>query len=1631
MTDRLPTPFDELGARIEQGDPLDRILLDRIDASWRDVLRNCSVVPDFTEELYRIVLAGTSGPSIAELLDHGLLERAAPPGRYRITDLLRFTCWDSWWQGSATPSSTAPVRLRNLAVTLARVYATAGDQPAWLRQLAITGELTPTGFRAAFDEADRRFDLAHCQDLVNAVTDPQIAPLLPRPLGRTVAEARVRVRSRALWRPAYHQSAGYFGRERAEEPLRALVERPTEAVVRLHATGGAGKSMLLRWFMARYCQDRAIPVPCAYLDLDRCDPVVAAGQPWLLLLEAAAQLNEQLPDAPFEELLAEHGECLSLLLGKRDRASGPALTVQRGRAVRRRFGAVLEESLQRRGTSAILVLDTLEELLLRDGAPLRELTAMLDELVEAPGVRIVLSGRYDLAEAVPVRARAVRLEPFGREEADAYLREVRAIADPELRRAITESSDGLPYTLALFADLAGDLTAEQIRSASGPGLLYAIDRVLERVHDDRIRWLLRYGVIPRRLTLRVVEDVMLPHLRSAIRGRSTDDDPSRDERPVVRFPIFLQADPGFTDDAAELPDLWAALTRYAGDALWVDRDPADPEALVLDPMVREPLRTLLADHPVSRLLHRDLAEHFARRAEEDQERWVEWRVEEFYHRFTADPEEGEEAWARLLGRPGPGTPEVRPALVVERVTVLELSGEVTLPPHARVRARLMICRSYLEIPEVQEELLADLGAARSLLDGAPDPELGCSVELAAAAVLIELGRLSEAKDSLDSAARNLDSVTTESVAEHHRLTGAVSLARGRVGEAQYAFEQADRLLRPGGGPPAPETLADVTRLLDAGFVGHAARWLPRLGTASAPELHLRLLLAVGRPSEALDAYAELARSRLSRPTDLAALAALRLHRPNHVLVLTDSPAAVPVARPGEARCLLVRAEALIRLRAPRAEVAQLVRLVEEADLPEPELIPLLARGARLLRAAGGRHSEAVDMMARVVRMTDPGPAEPATPTVPLPVLADLMWWPDVPSWVMSHVLNAWRASAPPPNRVLWLLGGLAFADPAEDEALTGEMIDALGPLGLPQARLVALERLRELTRPLQVSLETAARLTDLCTPDLEWTESPDAAALGLTYAELLRLLGRTWQARDLVRSCIAVLTRTEGAAWLLHLDRPAPTHRPGEPLPPRLADELARQYARVPEAAAAVLVEQAVAAFWEGWDEEGWTLSVRARSLVELRPTSLTKARAMAVAAMAESRTGRGPDEAGTLLRYARELYRELGVEPESWLLPTTGSAVVVAPGGLWREHVLTFSGGTRFPPVRARFRVRLPDGSERAKVVPRRVADWFRTVDALQTVLSASDAEWVAEVGPVLAVVPGDSTDLRVESSADHRVLAAAPLEAALATDGKLALGPERRHVYRGLSERQGEAVGLGRLQSLRDHHPGDSRATDLRSFVEDLWLGAPAPVRVAVLARNRSAGDSEHTGGRSSMPHVLPLYQVSRAAHLVDPTRGDAARATRGPQLIHLQGEFRESSGRIRAQWDARGASDAAGLGEYLGRRRGPNPVLVLEATHPGSHHEAVRQLLLRNLFAAEVLARGDFSAVLAIGPFLRPGAESERARRKFVEQLLTGTRPADAVQELTRALLRHPGPPTIALPALFSVLPPDLLAPLWTDL
>jgi tetratricopeptide (TPR) repeat protein len=156
--------------------------------------------------------------------------------------------------------------------------------------------------------------------------------------------------------------------------------------------------------------------------------------------------------------------------------------------------------------------------------------------------------------------------------------------------------------------------------------------------EAEVRWIIRYGVIPRRLNKQFVINVMLPHLQREMQADHTD-------RPDRRY---------WTSATPNPEKGWDELRKYASTYEWVK---TVSDGLQFGPEVRNPLRRVLralvyykslVQESVFTLLHKDAADWFAKRAKEDPGNWVEWKSEELYHRLQLDVDEGMKSWRQVL-----------------------------------------------------------------------------------------------------------------------------------------------------------------------------------------------------------------------------------------------------------------------------------------------------------------------------------------------------------------------------------------------------------------------------------------------------------------------------------------------------------------------------------------------------------------------------------------------------------------------------------------------------------------------------------------------------------------------------------------------------------------------------------------------------------------------------------------------------------------------------------------------------------------------------------------------------------------------------------------------------------------------
>ena len=660
--------LDEAAKRVAAGESLDDLLASVRPAAEAALMLRLALPRVFDRTLIDDVLRpSVEGATADEVPWERLIGRseivrlAGTEGWYRLRDGGRESLLSRWVPvvGTTPERGDPPADGLRLHKVLAEHFERLGSQwniEALYHRIASSPDDAWTRFEQLWTDAEGRFDLARCQALIDAAEDAlQVFAGPDRERARQdLAARRARLRARSFWSDEFFRSGRYLRRPDVDDAFERLLGNDAGWMLQVIATGGMGKSIFTRHAIARVAVPRGIP--CARIDFDSVEHQFR-GQLWPLAAELARQLDTQIEHGPLREIVESAHD-----LARGDRLSqskaGTRFLQQKGEDILFRFQAALGEiALERR---LLLVLDTLERPLFDPGADLVRILEYLHQLhARRVDVRVLLAGRYDLhphdaqlAHLIDSAGTTVSIPPFDRGDARAYLTDKRRLPDDERLGLVIERSGGLPFKLALYADLLQTNPAMQVEELAAygyPDLLYLIERVVERIDDPKAQWLLRYGVIPRRLTLDFVRDVMSPYLPDAMTGKADYDDPARDlPHALANKRVFPIGTPSAAYEALDLEALWQTLRRYASSYAWVSESKDDASALVFHGEVLHPMRRLLAAHPVFGLLHRDAARYCERRAEAEPERWARWTVEAIYHKFQMDGTAAEIDWHRCL-----------------------------------------------------------------------------------------------------------------------------------------------------------------------------------------------------------------------------------------------------------------------------------------------------------------------------------------------------------------------------------------------------------------------------------------------------------------------------------------------------------------------------------------------------------------------------------------------------------------------------------------------------------------------------------------------------------------------------------------------------------------------------------------------------------------------------------------------------------------------------------------------------------------------------------------------------------------------------------------------------------------------
>jgi hypothetical protein len=626
-----------------------------------EAIKECALVRWFDEPLYESLCKNLKDKPSFEAFIANPEVRRLRPGHWSIEDGERTRLLKEW---QAEPRGW---KRRNTDIGF---HFSARDEPE--AQLAAVYHLAASTdpervipfFQKWFKRADKAFNLAQCNALLEMLRlqeswrGPKVSAVW--------REAQAYNAARILFLDDYYKTGSYFKRPQLLERFTTVLKRelgPACWTFHLHASGGAGKTMFLRWLTAR----RLVPdrILCARLDFDDFRLEEIRSFPLQLFRRMVAQFVQQPRGASLRPLLEK--------LQREERTPGWNPDVM-GEIQRQLKGARID-------TPIVVMLDTLEEATLSAAEWLeRCVGAMRTIHDDCPNFTLVLSGRYDIA----ARSKALLggeflpydLPRFSDYEAHQYL-EQRGIPAGPLRDAIVDyaeeeqegsgntkaSVDRLtgrnPFKLAMFAELSlnrKDLTAGDIARFPRVDLAYLVERVIRRITSQPVRWMVRYGAIARHLTFEFAEAVLLPPLLQALRGSPSD----KPDKGLEGFenPEDGRIDVWMTDlDSVEKLEregmkwLWDQLSSYARERGWLTITTDGQPELHFHPEVINPTRELLREQDIFAELQHRAAAFFEQKAlaEPQAEISVRHLREAIFHHSQADGTGARQFWIEQVG----------------------------------------------------------------------------------------------------------------------------------------------------------------------------------------------------------------------------------------------------------------------------------------------------------------------------------------------------------------------------------------------------------------------------------------------------------------------------------------------------------------------------------------------------------------------------------------------------------------------------------------------------------------------------------------------------------------------------------------------------------------------------------------------------------------------------------------------------------------------------------------------------------------------------------------------------------------------------------------------------------------------
>ena len=439
--------------------------------------------------------------------------------------------------------------LRTLPAATRRAALTAlGSRSAMRAALAANPEREPTGVQQVFEAwlNEETFDLGRMRfaelECLRQLYEWGLERFGDLPDRELVERTR-------LWRSSVRVfehlvDRSFTGRQAELQIVRGHVDlsRPRPGPLVITGAGGAGKTALIgRFLIEEFERAPSGSLPFASLPFDA--ETLDVREPYTVLLAAAHQLGAAGVAGPeanssaltrFHEVVAYYRDHRGALVRRASQHTGRDTKIANlgevEYALYRGFADLLRtvlhtaEAVSHSRPPALLVFDTFEEVAYRTREDLIGFWGMLDYLLDVvPELRVIIAGRPPAAKPEVSRPSvALPLAELGREDAISLLVRL-GVTDPRTAQAIAVQVGGNPLSLRLAADVAkaersghtglasrGEtpLSVSAIGAELVRGRLYR--RLLDHIHDPAVRTLAHPGMVLRRVTPEVIEQVLRP-----------------------------------------------------------------------------------------------------------------------------------------------------------------------------------------------------------------------------------------------------------------------------------------------------------------------------------------------------------------------------------------------------------------------------------------------------------------------------------------------------------------------------------------------------------------------------------------------------------------------------------------------------------------------------------------------------------------------------------------------------------------------------------------------------------------------------------------------------------------------------------------------------------------------------------------------------------------------------------------------------------------------------------------------------------------------------------------------------------------------------------------------------------------